>query len=78
MVMSFISNGAKLSTVFFSQFFFVIHVVSFFPAGLFFFFLLKVSFVTKLFSVIILLKTVLWTVTYIKLLCCFFCGILEY
>lgn len=36
MVMSFISNGAKLSTVFFSQFFFVIHVVSFFPAGLFF------------------------------------------
>lgn len=73
MIMSFISNGAKLSTVFFPQFFFVIHVVSFFPAGLFFF-LLKVSFVTKLFSVIILL----WTVTYIKLLCCFCCGILEY
>lgn len=50
MVMSFISNGAKLSTVFFPpQFFFVIHMVSFFPAGLFSFsFLLKVSFVTKL------------------------------
>lgn len=41
MVMSFISNGAKLSTVFFSQFFFVIHVVSFFPAGLFFFLFVK-------------------------------------
>lgn len=40
--MSFISNGAKLSTVFFSQFFFVIHVVSFFPAGLFFFFVKSV------------------------------------